>query len=107
MTLTIALLLGAECVAVLVAVAYILRRYSQLDDKAPFLTRLVHRDVRIALAGVIIGATIVYSLVRYSLPQLDLGPLLPPLGALAVGIPLAVLMYGPISDAVQWWKESL
>lgn len=103
--MVIALGLGAECVAVLISVAYILRRYSQLDDKAPFLTRLVHRDVRIALVGTLIGAVIVYSLARYALPQLDLSPFVPPFGALLIGVPLAVLLWGPISDALQWRRE--
>lgn len=106
LTLLISLLLGGEIVAALVATAYIVRRHSQLIDKAPFLTMLVNRNVRVALGGAVIGAVILYSLVRYALPELHLSPLLPPLGALLIGIPLALMLFGPISDGYVWWRES-
>lgn len=104
-TLSVLVLLSAEVVVALIATAYIVRVHAPLRGQAPFLDRLVARDIRVSLAGAAIGFVAVYSLLRVALPSLGLGPLMPPLGALIIGVSLAVLLLGPISDAIVIRRE--
>jgi hypothetical protein len=104
-TLIIAVLLLAEAIAAVVATLYVKIALRREQGKEPFLDRLINRDVRVALAGVPIAFVVGYSLVRFAVPELTLGPLVPPFGALLIGIPLALMLVGPISDAAVVWRE--
>ncbi len=104
-TFILTLFLTAEVVLSLIAAAYIVTVYRPVRGQAPFFDRLAVRDVASALSGALIGAVAIYSLVRFIDPGLGLEPLVPPIGALAVAIPLFVLLYGPISDAIAIWRE--
>ena len=105
LTLVITVTLIVEIVASMIATVYVAYRYRGLDDKAPFLARLVQRDIRVAFAGAFIGIVIVYSLIRFSVPALQLGPIPPPWGALLVAVPVGLMLLGPIWDAITWWRE--
>lgn len=104
-TLVLALLLLAEACIAVGATVYIASVTAPVKGQERFLDRLVHRDKRVAFAGAPIVFVIVYSLVRFAVPELGLGPLMAPFGALMIGIPLAVLLWGPIDDAIVIVRE--
>lgn len=104
-TLVLTVALIVEIVAAMIATVYVTYRYNQLEDKAPFLARLVLRDARVAFGGALIGIVIVYSLIRYSVPGLQLGPIPPPIGAFLIALPVSIMLLGPIWDAITWWRE--
>lgn len=104
-TLWISLGLAAEVVAALLAAAYVVRRYRGLDDRAPFLAVQVRQVVGLAAGGALIGAVLVYTLLRFELPDLQLGPIPAPWGVLLIAVPLAVALAVPIWTAIVWWRE--
>lgn len=106
LVLVAAVVLLAEAVACLIAAGYVVSKYLQIEGGDKYLRRLVVRNVRVAAGAGLIALVIGYSLARFALPDLSLEPLVPPLGALLIALPLAWMMWGPIADALQWWKES-
>lgn len=104
-TLVIALFLAGEAIAAIFAALYVAVALRPQKGQEPFLDRLVHRDLRVGLGGAPIAFIVAYSLVRFAVPELGLGPLVPPLGALLIGIPIAVMLFGPIDDAIQVWRD--
>ena len=94
---------GTVLVAAIVAIAsiassfYIAWVYRQRKEESAFLTHLVNRDIRVSLASAWILGYIAVALAGYSLAR--------PWGALAIGIPVVVMMIGPISDAWLWRSE--
>lgn len=104
-TLVIALFLAGESLLAIVASLYVAVVLNPERGKEAFLDRLINRDIRIAIAAAPIAFVVSYSLARFAIPELALGPLVPPFGALLIGIPLAVLLLGPIDDALTVWKE--
>lgn len=101
--ITVALL--GEAVMALVATALIVRWHAPLRGQARFLDKLVERDIRVAVAGGLIAVVIVYSLARFGFPALNLPPLVPPLGAILISIPLALMLLGPILDYLTIRRE--
>lgn len=85
---------GIACV---LAGVYILYVYRQRNEDAPFLTRLVHRDLRVSIASAGIAALVFVSYVLEPLPR--------PWGAVVIGVCLIAMQYGPIEDAIQWFRE--
>lgn len=77
---------------------YIWYVYRQRHEEALFLTRLVHRDLRVAIASILTGLLIAVAL-------LGQGILLRPWGTLIIGFCLSALMYGVVSDAILWRRE--
>jgi hypothetical protein len=80
-----------------VSALYIYYVYHQRHEDALFLTRLVHRDLRVSLASAVILIYIVLALSGFSLGK--------PWGALIIGGAITIMMIGPISDALLWKKE--
>lgn len=105
-TLIASILLGIESVGCIVATIYFRRWYAAHGQNDPYLGRLRNRNSRIAVGAGVITALIVYSLMRFALPQLDIPPLIPPLGALLIALVLSWLMWGPISDALTVHNEA-
>lgn len=105
LTLLIVLALSVEIPAALIAVAYIVRVQRPVKGQAPFLDRLVKRDLRVALAGLVIGTIIAYSLLRFALPEWNLPQIAPPWSSVFIGGALIVLLIGPIDDALTIWRE--
>jgi len=99
----IVLALAFEIPACLIAVVYILRVQWPVRGQAPFLDRLVKRDVRVALSGLVIGSVIVYNLLR--LAGFNLSPIPSPWSSVLIGCALIVLLWGPIDDALATWRE--
>lgn len=106
MTLLASLLLFVEAIGCIVAVIYFRRWYARHGQGDPYLRRLRNRNTRIAAGASVITGLIVYSLVRYALPELAIPPLLPPLGSVLIALVLSWLMWGPISDALTIHRES-
>lgn len=105
-TLFLAIGLGIEALVCLYC-AYRFRRWYVAKGQAdPYLGRLKDRNTRVGLGAAAIAALIVYSLMRFALPGLDLAPLLPPIGSLLIGSALAWMMWGPISDWLTIRAES-
>lgn len=96
-TLTIIVALLITAVTASLSGAYITWVYHQRTEEALFLTRLVHRDLRVAIASAVIVLYMALSLAGFGLGR--------PWGAVAIGIPIIVLMIGPIGDALLWRKE--
>jgi hypothetical protein len=59
----------------------------------------------VAVGAVPILLIVVYSLLIYAEPEWHLQPLARPWGALAVGLPIVVFLYGVISDAIQFHRD--
>lgn len=93
----IAIVFGVVALASGVAALYILWVYRQRKEEALFLTRLVHRDIRVSLASMVILGLIVLARLGLTLPQ--------PLGGLVAGGAVVAMMVGPISDALLWRRE--
>lgn len=72
--------------------------YGAHGESELFLERLKDRNTRVGIGAACIAVLIVYSLVRYSLPFLDLGPLIAPVGSILIGSALAWMMWGPVDD---------
>lgn len=104
-TLIISVLLLVEAIAAIAGAIYVALALAPDRGKEPFLDRLVNRNLRVAVAGAPIVVIVVYSLIRFGLPHFALGPLTPPFGALLIGISMALLLWGPISDAITIWRE--
>lgn len=77
--------------------AYVYWVYSQRTEEALFLTRLVHRDVRVSISSALIAGVIAWAYLVEPLPR--------PSGAVIIGAALIVMMTGPISDALLWRRE--
>ncbi len=90
----LALAIALICV---VSGTYVYAVYRQRHEEALFLTRLVHRDVRVSLASAVIAGVIAWSYLLDPLPR--------PWGALLTGAALIVMMLGPIDDALLWRRE--
>jgi hypothetical protein len=101
----IAGLLLLESIAAIAGAVYVAWTLRAERGREPFLDRLINRNLRVAIGTAPIVFLVVYSLVRFGLPQLQLGPLEPPFGALLIGVALALLLWGPISDAITIWQE--
>lgn len=95
-----ALALSVTCVIAGVYIHHVYRQISERPEakEARFLTRLVHRDLRVSAASGVIALLVVNS-------YIGTGPLPRPWGALLVGGALMVMMAGPIGDALLWRKE--
>lgn len=87
----------AVAVACVVSGAYVFHVYQQRHEEALFLTRLVHRDVRVSIASSLIAGVIAWAYLVEPLPR--------PWGGLVIGAALIVMMTGPISDALLWRRE--
>lgn len=89
------------CLAAIVSGLYIWLVYDQRDREdsrdALFLTRLVIRDLRVAVCGAIILGYLALSTAGLGLGR--------PWGAIIVGVPVIILLYGPTSDALLWRRE--
>lgn len=105
-TLIASLLLGLESVGCILATVYFRRWYAAHGQDDPYLKRLRNRNTRIAVGAGILTAVIVYSLVRFALPELAIPPLIPPLGALLIALVLSWLQWGPIADALTIHNEA-
>ena len=90
----IALAIAMACV---VSGAYVYYVYRQRHEEALFLTRLVHRDVRVSIASAVIAGIIAIAYLAEPLPR--------PWGGLLIGGALIAMMLGPVSDALLWRKE--
>jgi hypothetical protein len=77
--------------------AYVYRVYRLRHEEALFLTRLVHRDIRVSIASAVIAGLIAYAYLFEPLPR--------PWSGVLIGGALIVMMYGPISDAMLWRSE--
>lgn len=97
-TLGVTLVLGAEIAVACYAAVQLVRFHEPLKGQARFLDRLIKRDVRVALAGLAIGAVVVYALLRWALPAWNLPELPRPWGSLLIGGALMVALWGPIDD---------
>jgi divalent metal cation (Fe/Co/Zn/Cd) transporter len=95
LVITIAAL--AVAVASMLAAVYIVNIYRQRHEEALFLDRLVKRDIRVSIASAVILAYIALAL-------LDLSPGRP-WGSLIISLCVMAMMYGPISDALLWFRE--
>ena len=84
-------------VAAGVSAIYIQWVYRQRHEEALFLSRLVTRDIRVAVASVVILGYIVLNFLGYGLGK--------PWGSLIISVSIMVMMFGPISDALLWRKE--
>jgi multisubunit Na+/H+ antiporter MnhF subunit len=104
-TAALTLFMSVEVVIALVAAAYIVSVYRPVRGQAPFFDRLAVRDAAAAMAGAVIGAVAIYSLLRYIQPEWGLAPLIQPVPAILVGVPIVVLLYGPIADAIAIWRS--
>ncbi len=87
----------AIAVASVVSGLYVYRVYTQRHEEALFLTRLVHRDIRVSIASAVIGGIIAFAYLAEPLPR--------PWGGLLIGGALIAMMLGPVSDALLWRKE--
>lgn len=100
-TLAASIFLGVEAVTCVFASWRFRVWYTSKGESDPYLGRLSIRNIRVGLGAALICVVIVYSLLRFALPNLELGALLPPIGALLIALPLAWMMWGPIAD----WLE--
>lgn len=97
-----AVIVGIESVLAIVAAGYIVRVYRARHEDAPFLTRLVKRDVRVAAGGLLITIVVVYSLVAFAF-EWDFIPR--PWASVLIGLGIALMEYGVISDAIVFYRE--
>lgn len=104
-TAVVTLALLGEALGCLAATALIVRWHAPLRGQSRFLDRLVDRNIRVAIGGGVIAAVIVYSLARFGFPDLNLPALVPPLGAILISIPLALMLAGPILDYLTIRRE--
>lgn len=76
------------------------KKYSVRLIESLFFRRLVQRNNRVAyVGGGVIGAVVIYSLVRYATQtSLNLPQIPSPWGSVAVGLALIVMFWGPIDD---------
>lgn len=84
-------------VAAVVSGGYIAWVYRERHEDALFLTRLVYRDIRVAIGSAVILVYIVAALLGLSPGR--------PWGALVIGLIVSVFMYGVVSDALLWRRE--
>jgi uncharacterized membrane protein YfcA len=90
----VALVIALSCV---MSGAYVYSVYRQRHEEALFLTRLVHRDIRVSAASAVIAGIIAVAYLAEPLPR--------PWSGLLIGGALIVMMLGPVSDALLWRKE--
>lgn len=93
----VALLALGMAVACIVAGGYIWYVYERRNEDALFLTRLVHRDIRVSLASALIAAVIAWAYLFEPLPR--------PWGGIIIGTALIAMMLGPVDDALLWFRE--
>jgi hypothetical protein len=74
-----------------------------MDSAVAIIAGLLLLESIAAIAGAVYVAWTLRA--EFGLPQLQLGPLEPPFGALLIGVALALLLWGPISDAITIWQE--
>ena len=84
-------------VASVISAIYIVYVYRRRNEEALFLTRLVHRDVRVSIASAVILGYIVLALTGNSPGR--------PWGSVIIAAAVGVMMLGPCGDAYLWWKE--
>lgn len=94
---TVVYLAAFVAIVAIISTLYIVNIYRQRHQEALFLTRLVVRDVRVGVCAAVI-------LIYLALALSDRG-LGRPWGAIVIGIPVIVMLYGPTSDAMLWWRE--
>lgn len=105
-TLILAIGLGIEALVCLYCVVRFRGWYAAKGESDPYLKRLRDRNTRVAFGAGGIAILIVYSLLRYALPELQIGQLIPPIGSLLIGSSLAWMLYGPIDDWLTIRSES-
>lgn len=100
-TLAIAVLVGVLSAAAVISWLYVERVYRLRLRDTSELTRLVRRDRRIAVGGAVIEAIVVYSCLAFVWPE-TFPPLPRPWGAALIGLVMALMLLGPIDDAIAW-----
>lgn len=100
LALGMAIVVGLESIFAVIAGAYIVKVYRERHEDAPFLTRLVKRDVRVATGGLLIVAVVVYTLITYALPQLGWEFIPRPWASVLIGLAIGLMEWGVISDAL-------
>lgn len=99
LTLILVLVLLVEIPASMWAAWSLSRRYRYRLVESLFFRRLVERNLRVAyVAGGLIGAIVLYSLMAY---MLGWQPIPRPWGTVALAIALIVLLAGPILDEIE------
>ena len=96
-TIIVLVVAAVTAVAAIISSVYIGWIFNQRQEDALFLTRLVHRDIRVSLASAVILGYLALVMLGYSLGK--------PWGALVIGIPVIIMMWGPVSDARLWHSE--
>jgi hypothetical protein len=96
-TLFVIVVAAIVAVAAIVSALYILMVYRQRHEDSLFLTRLVHRDVRVSFASAVILVYLIMALSGASFGR--------PWGAVVIGVPVILMMIGPVSDALLWYRE--
>ena len=96
-TLVVTLIDVAIAIGAVISTLYIIYVYRQRREEALFLTRLVHRDIRVGVGGGIIVGYIALSYSGYTLG--------PPWGGLIISLAVALMLIGPIDDAILWFRE--
>jgi uncharacterized protein (DUF2062 family) len=96
-TLAVTVIDVALALAAVLSTIYIVHVYRQRKEEALFLTRLVHRDIRVGIGGGIIVAYIALAYSGYTLGA--------PWGGLIVSLAVGLMLIGPIDDAIQWFRE--
>lgn len=104
-TLLVAIVVAVESVAALVAAGYIVKVYRERREDAPFLTRLVKRDVRVALGGLLIAVLVAYALLVFAAPDLGLTFIPRPWPSLIIAVAVGLMEWGVISDALTFYQE--
>jgi len=96
----LAVLFSAAAIVSAAYIVWVYRHRNVTPDQRVgelFLTRNVVRDVRVAVCATIILGYLALALAGYGLGR--------PWGAIVIGIPVIVLLYGPTGDALLWRKE--
>lgn len=76
---------------------YILHIYRRRHESALFLDRLVKRNLRVVVCALVIGGYLLISLFGLSLGR--------PWGYVVIAAAVTGLIWGPISDALLWFRE--
>jgi hypothetical protein len=95
--LLLVVLLVVEIAVAMGCAFWMRRRYGRRLVESYLWDRLVHAQIRIIVAGILIGVVAVYGLTRV---PFDWPPIPPPWGAIAVAVGLYLLLWQPIED---WW----
>lgn len=98
-TLAVAVVIGILSAAAVVAAIYVQSVYNEREADVREFRRLVKRDRRIAFGGLIVELLVVWACLAAVWPE-TFQPIPRPWGAVAIGIVVALMMYGPIDDAI-------